>query len=123
MFSGQGGYGTSWSDPAYYRMLSDAKATSNLLLRLQKMAECERHLLRAMPILPLCHDVQPKLRKPFVKGLGSNLLNREQPKYAWIDTNWRPNGPALAELIRLEERSSPCWTPRTLPNRRCRGEA
>lgn len=24
------------------------------------------------------------------KGLGGNLLNREQFKYGWIDTNWRP---------------------------------
>jgi ABC-type oligopeptide transport system substrate-binding subunit len=90
LLSGQGGYGTSWSDPVYDRMLSDAKAASDPALRLKKLAECERYLLLAMPILPLCHDVQPKLRKPFVKGLGSNLLNREQPKYAWIDTHWRP---------------------------------
>jgi hypothetical protein len=55
-----------------------------------RLAECERQLLQAMPIIPLCHDVNPKLTKPFVKGLGNNLLNREQLKYAWIDTAWRP---------------------------------
>ena len=47
-------------------------------------------LLQAMPILPLSHDVQPNLRESFLKRLGSNLINREQLKYAWIDTNWRP---------------------------------
>lgn len=50
----------------------------------------KRVLLQAMPILPLSHDVQPKLRESFLKRLGSNLLNPEQFKYAWIDTNWRP---------------------------------
>ena len=91
LFSGQSGYGTRWSDPVYDRMLFDAKAAVDPVLRLRKLADCERYLLLAMPILPLCHDVQPKLRKPFVKGLGNNLLNREQLKYAWIDTNWRPS--------------------------------
>lgn len=69
LFSRQGGYGTSWSDPVYDRMVADAKTTSDPALRLSN---------------------QPKLRKRFVKGLGSNLLNHKQPKYAWIDTNWRP---------------------------------
>ena len=72
-------------------MLSLAHATADPFLRMNKLAECERVLLQAMPILPLSHDVQPNLRKPFLKGLGSNLLNREQFKYAWIDTNWRPS--------------------------------
>jgi oligopeptide transport system substrate-binding protein len=90
LFSGAGGYGTSWSDLEFNRMLSSARATPDRALRMRRLAECEQLLLQAMPILPLCQVVQAKLQKPFVKGLGSNLLNREQFKYAWIDTNWRP---------------------------------
>jgi oligopeptide transport system substrate-binding protein len=90
LFSGTGGYGTGWSDPLYNQMLSQARATSDPALRMTRLAECERRLLQGMPVIPLCHDVQPKLTKPFVRGLGSNLLNREQLKYAWIDSNWRP---------------------------------
>jgi ABC-type oligopeptide transport system substrate-binding subunit len=91
LFSSPGGYGTGWSDGSYHQKLSEARATLDTSLRLTRLAECERLLLQAMPVLPLCHDVQPKLRKPFVKGLGSNLLNRDQLKYAWIDAGWRPS--------------------------------
>jgi ABC-type oligopeptide transport system substrate-binding subunit len=90
LFGIPGGYGTSWSDPRYNQALADAHATTDRSLRMAMLAECERMLLQAMPIMPLCQVVQAKLRKPFVKGLGSNLLNREQFKYAWIDTHWRP---------------------------------
>jgi ABC-type oligopeptide transport system substrate-binding subunit len=57
--------------------------------RMARLAACERILLRAMPIIPLCHDVQPRLIKPYLKGVASNLLIREQFKCAWIDTNRR----------------------------------
>ena len=55
-----------------------------------RLAQCERRLLEAMPILPYSYDVASWLRKPFVKGFGNNLLGRQQFKYVWIDTNWRP---------------------------------
>ncbi len=29
-------------------------------------------------------------QKPFLRGLGDNLLDRQQFKYVWIDTGWRP---------------------------------
>ena len=90
LFSGGNGYGTGWSDATYNNMLADAHATADPASRIKKLSECERRLLGAMPILPMCHDVQPNLKKPFVRGVGSNLLNRSQMKYAWIDMNWRP---------------------------------
>jgi hypothetical protein len=46
--------------------------------------------LRAMPVLPQDQWVNAVMVKPYVRGLGSNLLDREQLKYVWIDTNWRP---------------------------------
>ena len=91
LFSVGNGYGTGWRDPTYDKMLGGAHATTDPALRMARLGECERHLLTSMPVLPMCHDVQPNLRKPFVKGLGSNLLNRDQTKYIWIDTNWRPS--------------------------------
>lgn len=91
LFSGSEGYYTGWSDSRYNEMVSQARAIADPGLRMTKLAECERRLLEAMPILPMSYDVQPKLQKPFVRGLGSNLLNREQLKYVWIDTNWRPS--------------------------------
>ena len=61
------------------------------VLRQAKLVECERYLLRAMPVLPQGHWVNAVLVKPYVRGLGNNLLDREQLKYVWIDTNWRPS--------------------------------
>ena len=90
LFRGSGGYGTGWSDPQYDAMLTAAEATVDPALRLAGLTRCERRLLEAMPIIPYCHEVQSVLTKPFVKGLGNNRIIRMQFKYAWIDTNWRP---------------------------------
>ena len=81
--------GSDWADATYDTMVDDAAATLERARRFQKLAQAEGHLLRAMPIVPLFTFVQPVLVKPFVKGLGTNLLDRQQFKYVWIDTNWR----------------------------------
>jgi oligopeptide transport system substrate-binding protein len=91
IFNNLGGYGTHWSDPAYKLLVSEAKRTPDYTARRAKMQECERHLLRAMPVIPQGHWVNAVMVKPFVRGLGNNLLDREQLKYVWIDTNWRPS--------------------------------
>jgi ABC-type oligopeptide transport system substrate-binding subunit len=91
LFSRPDGYGTHWVDPQYQGMLTHAKATADPGLRSALLAECERRLLESMPILPLAYWVDAQLRKPFVRVLGDNLLDRQQFKYVWIDTNWRPS--------------------------------
>ena len=67
-----------------------AKRTTDSVLRIQRLMECERRLLRAMPVLPQDYWVNALMVKPYVRGLGNNLLDREPLKYVWIDTNWRP---------------------------------
>jgi hypothetical protein len=47
-------------------------------------------LLEAMPVLPIDHWIQGEMRKPFLHGLGDNMLDRQQFKYVWIDRNWKP---------------------------------
>jgi ABC-type oligopeptide transport system substrate-binding subunit len=85
-----GASGSDWVDDRYDAMIADARSTPDRTQRWQKLAECERLLIHAMPVLSLSWSVWPFLVKPFVKGLGANLLDRQQLKYAWIDTNWRP---------------------------------
>jgi oligopeptide transport system substrate-binding protein len=85
------GYGTRWSDAVYNAMVARAKRTADSDLRTQQLMECERRLLRAMPVLPQDHWVNAVMVKPYVRGLGNNLLDREPLKYVWIDTNWRPS--------------------------------
>jgi ABC-type oligopeptide transport system substrate-binding subunit len=80
-----------WTDAGYKAMLEDANRTLDHTERLAKLAACERLLLSAMPISPLFIDVWAYLRKPFVRGLTSNLFDTRAFKYAWIDMNWRPS--------------------------------
>jgi oligopeptide transport system substrate-binding protein len=84
------GNGAGWSEPEFRTLLAEAKSTIDPALRMARLAQCERRLLEAMPILPYSYEVASWLRKPFVRGLGNNLLGRQQFKYVWIDTNWRP---------------------------------
>jgi ABC-type transport system substrate-binding protein len=80
---------TGWQDPRYDAMVAEANSTLDPAERMRKQAECERHALRAMPILPLCYNTWSILQKPFVRGLPPNLLDMRLFKYAWIDTDWR----------------------------------
>jgi ABC-type oligopeptide transport system substrate-binding subunit len=81
---------TGWSDPRYDELLEQANATIDPTQRMQHLSECEKYLLTAMPILPLHGEVWYFLQKPYVRGVGTNLLNIYPFKYVWIDTNWRP---------------------------------
>lgn len=80
--------GTGWADPRYDAMLASAAASEDASERMARLSECERYLLRGMPFVPLYKDVWTYLKKPFVKGLGTNSVDRHQFKYLWIDRNW-----------------------------------
>lgn len=82
--------GTGWADPQYDALLAGAAGTPDPLRRLARLSACERYLLLGMPFIPLWKDVWPYLKKPYVNGIASNLLDRQQLKYVWIDTKWRP---------------------------------
>jgi ABC-type oligopeptide transport system substrate-binding subunit len=55
------------------------------------LADCEKYLLRAMPVLPLYYNVQTVLKKPYVRGLPAPKVDSIRFKYAWIDTDWKPS--------------------------------
>jgi oligopeptide transport system substrate-binding protein len=81
--------GSGWSDPHYDAMLGDANAETRTSERMRKLAACERHLLRAMPMLPLYYNVLAYLRKPYVQGFDPQRLGLVRFKYVWLNTNWR----------------------------------
>jgi oligopeptide transport system substrate-binding protein len=81
---------TGWQDSRYDVMVKEANSTLDSSERMRKQAECERFMLRAMPLLPLWYNTWSYLQKPFVHGLPPNLLDFRLFKYASIDTNWRP---------------------------------
>jgi oligopeptide transport system substrate-binding protein len=86
--SGSGQSGTGWSDPAFDSMLAEANATLDSNERLRKLADCERFLLKAMPMLGIYAASWPYLQKPYVRGMPHNPLDERQFEYAWIDTRW-----------------------------------
>jgi len=85
-----GGNPSGWIDPAYKSQFLEANATVDPHVRMRSLAECERLLLAAMPIIPVYFPGFASLRKPFARGFGSNPFDARPFKYAWIDTNWRP---------------------------------
>ena len=80
---------SGWTNEEFRSMLADANRTLDRGERMAKLAECEERLLRDMPSIPIYFDVWAYLRKPFVRGLTSNLFDTRAFKYAWIDRNWR----------------------------------
>jgi oligopeptide transport system substrate-binding protein len=80
----------NWSDPEFDRMLTAATSIADAALRMEKLADCETALLRAMPFVPLYFDTWVYLERPEVHGLSVGPMGYPAFKYAWIDTNRRP---------------------------------
>ena len=78
-----------WSDPEYDTMLAEAGATSDPMLRMERLATSEARLLRGMPFIPLYFDSWNYLERPEVRGLRLNLLDVPSLKYVWIDEKRR----------------------------------
>jgi oligopeptide transport system substrate-binding protein len=82
--------GVTWSDPLFEAHLEAVNATAESASRMKELADCERYMMRFMPVVPLYFDSWSYLQKPFVRGLWMNPRSQPFFKYAWIDTNWRP---------------------------------
>ena len=82
---------TGWSDLRFDSMLAKASSVTEPAARMEQLMECERYLLRAMPCVPLYHDVWAYPQKPYVRGITPNIMDVHPLKYAWIDTQWRPS--------------------------------
>ena len=76
----------NWSDPEFDRMLTAATSIADPALRMEKLAECETTLLRAMPFVPLYFDTWVYLERPEVHGLSPGPMGYPAFKYAWIDS-------------------------------------
>ena len=81
---------SGWNDLSYASLLTSANALIDVGDRMRRLAICERRVLGAMPIIPVYFPGISYLKKPWVHGLGSNRFDIRPFKYAWIDTNWRP---------------------------------
>ena len=80
---------TGWSDRRYDEAMAEAKSCTEPVGRLRRLADCERMLLAAMPVMPLYFDTWHQLRKPYVHGIEGNSIDAIPFHRAWIDTDWR----------------------------------
>ena len=65
---------TGWSDPRFDSMLAKASSATEPAARMEQLTECERYLLRAMPCVPLYHDVW---------AIRKSLTYVESPRTSW----------------------------------------
>ena len=64
----------------------NAKSAIATLERMQKLAETEAYMLRAMPVLPILHDTLNYLQKPYIHGFRLSTLGMPTCfKYTWVD--------------------------------------
>jgi ABC-type oligopeptide transport system substrate-binding subunit len=80
----------NWAEPEFDRMLAAASSTTDPPLRMERLSKCEVTLLRAMPFVPLYFDTWVYLERPEVHGLNVSPIGIPVFKYAWMDTNGRP---------------------------------
>ena len=59
----------NWSDPEFDRSLAAATSVADPQARMDRLAQCEEMLLRAMPFVPLYFDTWVYLERPEVRGL------------------------------------------------------
>jgi len=78
-----------WSDAEFNGMVAAASATTDPVLRMEKLSASEAHLLRGMPFIPLYFDSWNYLERPEVRGLRLNPLDVPSLKYVWIDSDGR----------------------------------
>lgn len=77
--------GSGWLDPTFVTLLNDANRQHDPLERYRMLAEAERILLDAQPILPLFNNASNFVKKPFVKGLYANPVTMHPWKYVYIE--------------------------------------
>jgi oligopeptide transport system substrate-binding protein len=82
---------STWTDTAFDQQFADANAMLDPADRMSALAACEAQLIKAMPVIPIYHDVWTYLEAPYIRGLRPNPFAAPQFKYAWIQTTWRPS--------------------------------
>jgi ABC-type oligopeptide transport system substrate-binding subunit len=90
LFETGGSLSVAWKDAGYDSSLHEANRMLDAATRMKALARCEAYLLRALPVIPLLFYGFAGFQKPYVRGLETNLLDVHPFKYAWIDTNWKP---------------------------------
>jgi len=100
LFYTGGESGTGWEDPKYVQMLDVANRTLDKQKRYELLAQAEKYLLDAQPVIPLDTAAINWVKKPYVKGMYPNPGSLFAWKYVYIErdqSKWDHQPPTLAD--------------------------
>jgi oligopeptide transport system substrate-binding protein len=85
LFYTGGESGTGWQDPKYIAMLDQANRMLDPKQRYQLLAQAEKFLIDAQPMVPLDTAATNWVKKPYVKGMYPNAGSLFPWKYVYIE--------------------------------------
>lgn len=96
-----GNNGTGWWDPKYAALLDEANRTVDQQKRYQLLADAEKLLLEAQPVLPLMGSGTRWMKKPYVKGMYPNPMTLHAWKWIYLERDpakWDYGAPEMTVL-------------------------
>lgn len=75
-----------WSNAEYDKLISEAKASNDQKVRMEKMHEAEKILMDEMPIAPIYFYVNVNMYKPWVQGVYTPPFGSYQ-EFKWADVD------------------------------------
>jgi oligopeptide transport system substrate-binding protein len=100
LFYTGGESGSGWQDLKYSNMLDQANRTLDAKKRYELLAQAEKYLLDAQPVIPIDTAAINWVKKPYVKGMYPNPGSLFPWKYVYIERDqakWDFGTPSLAE--------------------------
>jgi len=76
---------TTWSDPAYDALVTEAGGCRDASRRAALLSQAEERLLAAVPVIPIYHYAHACLIRRTVKGWHSTLLDHHPYKHVWLE--------------------------------------
>ena len=98
LFYTGGENGTGWVDPKYVAMLDEANRMLDPQKRYNLLAQAEKYLIDAQPIIPIDTAAVNWVKKPYVKGMYPNAGSLYPWKYVYIErdpSKWDYGIPSL----------------------------
>jgi len=80
-----GNNGTGWWDPKFVELLDEANRTVDHQKRYEILAQAEKILLDAQPVMPITVGTTRWMKKPFVKGMYPNATTLIPWKWVYIE--------------------------------------
>jgi len=100
LFYTGGESGTGWLDPKYVAMLDEANRMLDAQKRYNLLAQAEKYMLDAQPVIPIDTAAVNWVKKPYVKGMYPNPGGLFAWKYVYLERDqqkWDYATPSLIE--------------------------